>query len=435
VPLHVGSEATGAGYSERQLARPCEVIVVTPLPEPVEIGARVRLIRRRRGLSLDVAAGLAGISKPYLSQLETGQRYFNRRGLLEDLARALGCSVADLTGQPYLPPNRGSADALATLPGIRVALHDYGPDDVPDVVPRSLDALVSWAERADDHRDHSRYSMAGNDLGTLITELHVHAVTAGVPERPRAVTAFVRACVLASRIARRVGGNLDLAGTAARRGYDMACRHDDPGLTGFARWEWALQLMYLGARHRVSAVLTAGIDELGPAAQLRGTDTLPAQMLGFMHLVQAWTAARDQRGDDAHAHLDEAGEIARRTGECNGMRMHFGPTNVAVWRLGADIELCEGGRAYEQAIRTPLDVDALGSAERSSSLHFYLARALTQETGAHDADAIRHLDTADRLAPQPVRNDALARDLVRELDLRAKRQVWELDSLKNRFGF
>jgi transcriptional regulator with XRE-family HTH domain len=54
-------------------------------------------------LSLDVVAGLAGISTPYLSLLERGQRGFNRRGLLDDLAAALGCSLADLTGQPYLP--------------------------------------------------------------------------------------------------------------------------------------------------------------------------------------------------------------------------------------------------------------------------------------------------------------------------------------------
>jgi hypothetical protein len=54
--------------------------------EASAIGARARMIRRRRGLSLDVVAGLAGISKPYLSQLEHGQRGFNRRGLLEDLA-------------------------------------------------------------------------------------------------------------------------------------------------------------------------------------------------------------------------------------------------------------------------------------------------------------------------------------------------------------
>jgi transcriptional regulator with XRE-family HTH domain len=39
--------------------------------ESTEIGRRARLIRRRRGLSLDVVAGLAGFSKGYLSLLET----------------------------------------------------------------------------------------------------------------------------------------------------------------------------------------------------------------------------------------------------------------------------------------------------------------------------------------------------------------------------
>ena len=52
--------------------------VMTSTPEPAEIGLRARTIRRRRGLSLDVAAGLVGISKGYLSRLETGQRLPDR---------------------------------------------------------------------------------------------------------------------------------------------------------------------------------------------------------------------------------------------------------------------------------------------------------------------------------------------------------------------
>jgi transcriptional regulator with XRE-family HTH domain len=62
------------------------------------IGARGRKIRRRRGLSLEVVAGLAGITAGYLLMLERGLRGFNRRGLIENLAEALGCSVVDLTG-------------------------------------------------------------------------------------------------------------------------------------------------------------------------------------------------------------------------------------------------------------------------------------------------------------------------------------------------
>ncbi|MGH3796792.1 MAG: helix-turn-helix domain-containing protein [Pseudonocardiaceae bacterium] len=63
--------------------------------EALMIGQRVRMVRRRRGLGLAVAAGLAGMSKQYLSMLERGERGFNRRGLLEDLAEALSCSTAD----------------------------------------------------------------------------------------------------------------------------------------------------------------------------------------------------------------------------------------------------------------------------------------------------------------------------------------------------
>src|SRR2546430_13987191 len=135
-----------------------------PRPEPSEIGRRARTIRRRRGLSLDVAAGLAGISKSYLSMLEGGRRGFERRGLVEDIARALGCSVSDLTGQPYLLADRESAEALATLPAISTALYDATLDDVPDMPARTLDELTRWAERDNEHNAHSRYTAAGREL-------------------------------------------------------------------------------------------------------------------------------------------------------------------------------------------------------------------------------------------------------------------------------
>lgn len=75
---------------------------------------------------------------------------------------------------------------------------------------------------------------------------------------------------------------------------------------------------------------------------------------------------------NARAHLDEAEKIAARIGKRNSMRTYFGPTNVAVWRYGAQ-------RAVE---------------------------------------AIRHPDTADRLAPTRIRNDPIARDLLSSLDQR-----------------
>jgi transcriptional regulator with XRE-family HTH domain len=201
--------------------------------EASAIGAHARLIRRRRGLSLDVVAGLAGISKPYLSQLGRGQRGFNRRRLLEDLADALGCSVADLTGQPYLVPDRATADALAVIAEITPLLYNVTLDHVPDVPARPVEQLASWAARANAHCDEARYALAGRDLGALLTELHVHAATGTPATRRTALAALVEACAVAFGITRQLG-HPQLAVQAMDRGLAAAVRRGDPALAGFA---------------------------------------------------------------------------------------------------------------------------------------------------------------------------------------------------------
>lgn len=116
------------------------------------------------------------------------------------------------------------------------------------------------------------------------------------------------------------------------------------------------------------------------------------------------------------------------------MRLHFGPTNVAVWSIAIAAELEDGPAAYDRVTAHPINVEALGSANRVASLHLAFAQVLAQAQGTRDAETIRHLDRADRIAPVLIRNDPLARDLVVMLDRRARRRVWELDSLCNRFG-
>ncbi len=398
------------------------------------IGERARLVRRRRGLSLDAAAGLAGISKSFLSMLENGHRRFERRGLLEDLAGALGCSVADLTGQPYPPVDRGTRDALAAVPGIKEALHSYGPDDVPGVVPRPLALLTRWAAEANEHTAQACYGLAGREIGAVLTELVAHVHTAPAAQRDQATEGAVLACFTAGVVASRTG-HADLAVAAAQRGFELASRADDPTALGFAGWYWGLELTSVGARDRAHAVVAAEIDVLsGSVGTGHTTDTRPAEVVGLLHLQQARAAARARRADDAADHLNEAAALAERIGEHNGFGQHFGPTNVAVWRVPIGIELGEGPRAAEEATRTPVDVAALGSAERSSSAHLDLARAWAQDGGPHDAEAIRYLDAADRIAPGRTRPDPIARELVATLAHRAPRRVWELDSLRNRFG-
>ncbi len=61
------------------------------------LGDKLRAARRRRGLSLREASGLAGLSVSHLSAIERGTRNISLAGL-QRLAVALGISVSDLFG-------------------------------------------------------------------------------------------------------------------------------------------------------------------------------------------------------------------------------------------------------------------------------------------------------------------------------------------------
>jgi repressor LexA len=82
---------------------------------PVEaLGPKIRRQRRKLGLTLDELAGRTGISKPYLSLIETG-RVANppSDGKLRKLEQSLGFAAAELIGQAHL--QRTPQDVRAML--------------------------------------------------------------------------------------------------------------------------------------------------------------------------------------------------------------------------------------------------------------------------------------------------------------------------------
>ena len=82
-----------------------------------DLGARVRSLRRERGLTLKGLGRLAGLSHPFLSQVERGLARPSV-GSVERIAAALDVSVARL----WSPPRQGDA--------VRLIRRDEGqPDD------------------------------------------------------------------------------------------------------------------------------------------------------------------------------------------------------------------------------------------------------------------------------------------------------------------
>jgi hypothetical protein len=309
-------------------------------------------------------------------------------------------------------------------------LYDITLDHVPDIPARPVEQLALWAAQANAHCDEARYALAGKDLGALLTELHVHAARGTAAARRTALAALVEACVVAFGIARQLG-HPQLAVQAMDRGHAAAVRLGDPALAGFARLARAGAFSRLGARRTAAAVLSEARAAVEGEADPTGDDVRAAEALGMTHLLAAQLAGRDGRAGDADAHLAEAADLAGATGERNTLAWHFGPANVAVWSLAIAVERGDGPSHAERLDANPV---APVSAGRRSRLHLDLARGYAQAEGGKDNEAIRHLDAADRIAPTRVRNDPIARDLVLTLDRRARRRVWELDSLRNRFG-
>lgn len=398
------------------------------------IGERARTIRKRRGLSLKVAAELAGIGKSYLSMLERGERPFDKRQLINDVANALGCSPRDLTDEAYGPADHASAEALAVIPPLLLAVHDSSFDDVPvDIPARSVEELVVAVRQANLRRDQTDYVAAGRGLDDLLAELQIVAATGDERQQRQALAGIAEWGIVAYEISKNLG-HPELALAAANRGYEAAARLDDPALLAFGRWYRSLALTRLGATRRATSVLTEAVNNLDPAAPSVGPETLSLEVYGLLHLTSALQAARAGNEQQAEAHLDEADAIANRTGERNSLRQHFGPTNTRVWRLSIGADLGHGVLAYDRARSTGVDIAVLGSKNREAAWHFDLARALSQAGGRHDREAVEHLDRADRIAPNRMRLDPIARELVGSLGRRAQATTWTIKSLSNRFG-
>jgi transcriptional regulator with XRE-family HTH domain len=389
------------------------------------------MIRKRRGISLTAAAGLAGISPAYLSLLENGKRRFERRSLIDQIAEALGCSALDLTGEPYQPKDRRAVEAMSSIPDIELSLYDCALDDAPDEPVRPVEQLAELVQVAQRAQDESRTDVAGQGIGRIMTELQIIAATDG-QARQQALALLAEASWIAYAVAKAVG-HVDLALVAAQRGYEAAERLEDVALMAFVTWYRTTALQRVGARRRVTRILDQAIDQLEPVADPTTERPVMAELYGMLHLHAGLHAAKLGQGRLARDHLDEAFRVAERTGERNAFRMHFGPTNAALWRLAIGVELEEGAQAYEAFDAVDVTTELLPPT-RLAAMHADLARALSQEGGSRDWEAIRHLDQADRIAPVRIRHDPVARELFASLDNRVRAKTWELKSLRHRFG-
>ncbi|GLY86012.1 helix-turn-helix domain-containing protein [Actinoallomurus iriomotensis] len=393
------------------------------------IGARLRVLRRWRGMTLAQLADQAGLTPSFLSMAERGQRAIDRRSHISALAAALRVSETDLVGGPHLTSDPVQAAPHSTIPDIRAALLGNTLTSPVTDRARPLQDLVAEMDRI----DHSefKHTEVGRSLPALIDELHVHACAPADEAAYRlALQTLIEAFQTATFTAKDLGYG-DLAHIAAMRAGELAGILDDPISTGKAA-SLRIHTMPTSTRDVTLAVAERAADDLESHVE----DSTGIQVLGMLTLAAALSATVVFRYDLAEDWLDRAGELARRIPDTPTENWGaFSASNVGVWRVALAVERGEtGGRLLELA----RDIDEQRLAGRRGRHAAFLAdvgRGLAREPRMKD-EAVRWLHRAEKVAPHKIRNSAAVRESVNFLLSRATRTAGgqELRAMAARMG-
>ncbi|MCA1222085.1 helix-turn-helix domain-containing protein [Streptomyces sp. 8L] len=382
------------------------------LGDHLSIGERIAFHRRRRGYTQQVLAGLVGRSTDWLVKAESGRRKPPRIDMLAELARVLRVPLGELVGQPVLMEDERQQD---DVPAVRDALMSprrlsrllFGPEaeaQLPNSGPSAELAEQTWS----DYQSGRLGKVIAGLPGLLQTaqELEDRAARSAT-ERRECWAVSARVHHLAATTLAKIGES-DISWLAAERAMQAADESGDPlvlasaarsgthALLANGRYDEAMELGDTAARW-----LSARVDETDPAA---------LSLLGMIFLRAAIAAARRQDRATATSLLNRAEALADRLGsDENHWQTSFGPTNVVLHRLSAELDLDNISYVVEHG---QIDVGHMPT-ERGVSHRIDHARALSL-AGQGDS-AFAELRTAEHVSPQLVRNNPRVRDTLRDL--------------------
>ncbi|HEV2781253.1 MAG TPA: helix-turn-helix transcriptional regulator [Actinophytocola sp.] len=368
-------------------------------------GERIRLYRRRIGLTQEQCAQLKGCTVSAWRKWESGERQVAAFSDWIEIARILRVrDLYKLTGLPVgeLPEEPTEHD---TVPAIRAAMVSFDPRlaEEPDV--KRLDEAVETAW--DIWQDRRPFTRIGSLLPGLITEVRAAIPVVDGPERDSLLRTAAMLYFLTREFTDRMGAH-DVSLVAADRAMAAAIKADDLDYRAAAAWNVGMILAEQGHTEVVADLARDAAAELEP---LRGAAPERMSIFGALHLLRAMQFARlgDEHG--ALTALETAETIAAKLGDRNDFRTVFGPTNVGIYRVWLAVELSKPGEAIRIAQR--YDVSTLPSVERRFSYYVELAKAYAIR--AEDVAAVHMLLRAEQESAEELRYNVEVRGLVREL--------------------
>ncbi|MQY14241.1 hypothetical protein SRB5_44030 [Streptomyces sp. RB5] len=385
------------------------------LEEAEEIGRRARRARLRLGMTqADLAAAL-GKTQGWVSKMERGHIELDRVGLLNLLASELHVHPNDLIGRPYNSSpaeNQWQVAAGAIMRELR--RYDLAP--VFDGAPRA--ARLLWAEMTRLHRlrDAAANVAIIEVLPDLFREARALAEVSSGHEREEAYAIYAVCCKFAHTAAHALG-HPELIAMACERSAWAARLSGDSVMPAVTDWMRVWDMWATAAWGDALALSDKALGSIQPGYD-RG-QPLAVRAWGSLQLRAAVSAARAGRRSEAQDRIDHARAAAERMTEYSGPPVYdrhsltFSKGNVHIHAISVALEMHEQGTALAINRRTTPDLLSTLPNSRRGHHHMDLARAWLWD-GNRDK-ALRELETAERIAPQLVRNHPIARSTLRSI--------------------
>lgn len=398
----------------------------------MSIGERIRVYRRRRGLSQLALAQLVGRSESWLSQVERGRRSVDRLSIILQLAEVLRIDPDQLTSESLTPRRTSSRRDFDPLDRIRGALLHYpaleGLGGHTRAAPPNPFRLRGFIGQANRRYQAGYYSATGRLLPALIAQ--AQAATEGRGDESATYTLLAHTYHVTAKILSKVS-QTQLAWVVAERAMNAAERAGEPVLMGVSAYH--LAQAFLQAR-KLDDALTVS-DRAATALATIPTDRPESVSLrGALRLVGVIAAARANDRGTATALLKAAATTADELlDDRNDHWTAFGPINVRIHAVSVATEL---GDATE-AVRLGEDLDTSnlpdGLVGRRAQVLMDVACGYAHQR--LDAAAVNTLLEAEQAAPEALRYNLMLHGVLSQLLGRAHRATTpQLRRLAARIG-
>lgn len=391
---------------------------MSDVPASLTTGEIIEHIRKKRGMSRPVLAGLVGYSSDWLKRIENGQRGVSIPALLR-LARVL--RVDDLStfidGNTPIPvsawegPGHPAAVAVRDIVQASTFTLTRPVDIPPDVGDLSERVGRAWREW---HLLPNNHSIMAEVLPSLIRDLERATIVLEGTQRRTAHGALASAYSLAQHLAVDMV-EPEVMSILVDRAARAAQAADDPVSLALGAWTYGHVLRGIDP----DAALRTVADAARELQRHLDSDDA-AGLYGSLNLHCAISAAHQGQAGIAWSFWDTATEIAGRLP--NGYfhpETVFGNENAALHGVSIAAELQRHGEAVQRAEQ--IDPDTVPSRERRGRLFGEMAASNMQR---NELDGAFHfLKRAYQTSPEEVPYSSLTRGVTVELVRSARGQL------------